>query len=215
MASRHSARSEARAGPLLVAAIGALAASDPRLLAAGTLIGFAGMLVDSALGSALQGRFFCSTCDESSEWPVHRCGSPTLRVGGLAWLNNDGVNLAMTVARRRPRRRGVAALGMMTLLLSACGADPVSPRPDEPGGTHTGTGSPGATITGTWQNVVIIQVPGDLQTWTTTWRFDADGSCLQTNVTESLAEGFPRTTERSCTYVILRNQDHHLLRHRR
>ena len=83
-------------GALLVAAIGALAGGDPRLLAAGTLIGFAGMLVDSALGSTLQGRFFCARCDESSEWRVHRCGEPTLRVGGLAWLNNDGVNLATT-----------------------------------------------------------------------------------------------------------------------
>jgi hypothetical protein len=34
--------------------------------------------------------------------------------------------------------------------------------------------------------------------WTTTWRFDAGGSCRQTIVAESLAEGFPRTTERSC-----------------
>ncbi len=96
----------------------------------------------------------------------------------------------------------MAALGAVALLLSACSADPVQPRPDEPGGNHSGTGSPSPTITGTWQNVVVIQVPGDLQTWTTTWRFDADGACLQTNVTESLAEGFPRTTERSCTYAI-------------
>ncbi len=83
-------------GALLVAATGALTGGDPRLLPAGTLIGFAGMLVDSAMGSVLQGRFFCAGCAEPSEWRVHRCGSPTLRVGGIAWLNNDGVNLAMT-----------------------------------------------------------------------------------------------------------------------
>ena len=48
---------------------------------------------------------------------------------------------------------------------------------------------------------MVIQVPGDLQTWTTTWQFDAEGTCRQTVITESLAEGFPRTTERACTWV--------------
>jgi hypothetical protein len=48
--------------------------------------------------------------------------------------------------------------------------------------------------------VVLIQVSGDLQRWTTTWRFDATGTCRQTIVTESLAEGFPRASERGCTY---------------
>jgi hypothetical protein len=49
--------------------------------------------------------------------------------------------------------------------------------------------------------VILIQVSGDLQRWTTTWRFDAGGTCHQTIVTESLAEGIPRTSERSCTYL--------------
>jgi hypothetical protein len=48
---------------------------------------------------------------------------------------------------------------------------------------------------------MLIQVSDDLQRWTTTWRFDADGTCRQAVVTESLAEGFPRTSERSCTYL--------------
>jgi len=47
-----------------------------------------------------------------------------------------------------------------------------------------------------------VEVPGDIQTWTTTWRFDSDGDCLQTSETESLAEGFPRVTERPCTFVV-------------
>jgi len=49
--------------------------------------------------------------------------------------------------------------------------------------------------------VVLIQVSDDLQRWTTTWRFDAGGTCRQTIVTQSLAEGFPRTSERSCTFL--------------
>jgi hypothetical protein len=49
--------------------------------------------------------------------------------------------------------------------------------------------------------VVLIQLSGDLQRWTTTWRFDAGGTCRQTIVTQSLAEGFPRTSDRSCTFL--------------
>ena len=54
---------------------------------------------------------------------------------------------------------------------------------------------------GSWRNVTVIQIPGDLQTWTTTWRFDADGTCRQTAESQSLLEGFPRTTSRPCAYV--------------
>jgi hypothetical protein len=39
-----------------------------------------------------------------------------------------------------------------------------------------------------------------VQRWTTTWRFDEDGACLQTVETLSLVEGFPRVTERPCSY---------------
>jgi uncharacterized protein (TIGR00297 family) len=86
------------AGALVVAAVGALAGGEPRLLPVATLIGFAGMLADSTLGAVLQGRFLCPACGESSEWRVHRCGTPTVRQGGIAWLDNDGVNLAATTA---------------------------------------------------------------------------------------------------------------------
>ncbi|MFL5516925.1 MAG: hypothetical protein ACJ8DJ_12255 [Gemmatimonadales bacterium] len=49
--------------------------------------------------------------------------------------------------------------------------------------------------------MILIQVADDLQRWTTTWRFDAGGTCRQTIVTESVVEGFPRTSERSCTFL--------------
>jgi uncharacterized protein (TIGR00297 family) len=84
------------AGAFLVSATGALGGGGGRLLAVGTLIGFAGMLVDSILGSMWQGRFFCPGCAEPSEWRIHRCGAPTVWRGGVAWLNNDVVNLAAT-----------------------------------------------------------------------------------------------------------------------
>jgi uncharacterized protein (TIGR00297 family) len=81
-------------GALLVAATGAGAGGGLVLLPVGTLVGFAGMVVDSALGSGWQGRFHCPACDLASEWRVHRCGARTVHVGGMAWLDNDGVNLA-------------------------------------------------------------------------------------------------------------------------
>jgi uncharacterized protein (TIGR00297 family) len=81
------------AGATVVAAAGALAAGMPALFPVAALVGFGGMLLDSALGAAAQGRFRCAECAERSEWRVHRCGRPTSHEGGLAWLDNDGVNL--------------------------------------------------------------------------------------------------------------------------
>lgn len=91
------------------------------------------------------------------------------------------------------------------LLLAACAGDPEGTAPFEPGGNTGGASSGGgaaAALVGTWQNVVVVEVPGDLQTWTTVWQFDADGICRQTVETESLAEGFPRITERACEYLV-------------
>lgn len=88
------------------------------------------------------------------------------------------------------------------MLLPACGeGGPTgTDRPGGSGGTSAGDG-PTERLVGTWRTVAVVQVPGDLQTWTTTWRFEAGGDCLQTVETESLAEGFPRVTERPCTFV--------------
>ena len=89
----------------------------------------------------------------------------------------------------------------------ACRGEPLAPSPGPPfpGGGCGGGGQAGGTspspLLGDWQTVVLIQVSGDLQRWTTTWRFDAGGACRQTSVTESLAEGIPRTSERTCTYL--------------
>jgi uncharacterized protein (TIGR00297 family) len=84
------------AGAALVAGTGALVSRLALLLPVATLIGFVGMLADSALGAGLQGRFHCPTCDESSEWRRHRCGTPTNWRGGVPWLDNDLVNLLAT-----------------------------------------------------------------------------------------------------------------------
>jgi uncharacterized protein (TIGR00297 family) len=86
----------AAGGALLVATCGAVASGMPLLLPVATLIGFLGMVADSMLGAVFQGRFQCPRCNEASEWRVHRCGASTTRKGGLAWLNNDGVNFLAT-----------------------------------------------------------------------------------------------------------------------
>lgn len=89
--------------------------------------------------------------------------------------------------------------------MAACSGDTTAPSPRLPatgpgGGVSTGGG--GATmLVGVWISTVVIEVPGDVQNWTTTWRFDADGTCRQTIVVESLAEGFPRTTIRDCSFI--------------
>jgi uncharacterized protein (TIGR00297 family) len=87
----------AAAGALIVAGSGALVSGMPLLLPVGTLIGFSGMVADSVLGALLQGSFHCPRCSEASEWPRHRCGASTIRKGGFAWLNNDGVNFLATI----------------------------------------------------------------------------------------------------------------------
>lgn len=94
------------AGALIVAGTGAIAGDLPVLLPIGTLIGFLGMVADSTLGALLQGRFHCPACDVASEWPVHRCGTATIREGGMAWLNNDAVNFVATALA------GCAAVGV-------------------------------------------------------------------------------------------------------
>jgi uncharacterized protein (TIGR00297 family) len=88
----------AATGALVVATVGALGAREPLLLPVATLIGFAGMLVDSALGASLQGRFRCPACARTSERRIHRCGAATVHQGGLPWLDNDLVNLTATAA---------------------------------------------------------------------------------------------------------------------
>ena len=86
----------ALAGAALVAGTAVVAGGPAALLGAGTLVGFLGMAADSLLGATLQARFRCPACDRASEWPVHRCGTPTRLEGGLRWLDNDAVNFAST-----------------------------------------------------------------------------------------------------------------------
>ena len=164
------------------------------------------MVADSVLGAVLAGALPLPACDLASEWRVHRCGTRTVRQGGFAWLDNDGVNLAATAFAALARGRGLAGLVSLTpaarrLQRRPIGAAHRSARRRVRHGHEQRRRAAAPTLVGTWRPSRVIEVPGDLQTWTTTWRFDADGTCRQTVVTESLAEGFPRTTERTCTWT--------------
>ncbi len=58
-----------------------------------TIGGIAGMLVDSVLGATLQASYVCETCNKQTEARVHRCGRRTSAAKGVAWIDNDVVNL--------------------------------------------------------------------------------------------------------------------------
>ncbi len=94
------------------------------------------------------------------------------------------------------------ALSLLLMLLPACGEGGPAGTERLPGDGVSGGQDAADLLVGTWRTVVVVEVPGDLQTWTTTWRFDADGSCRLVTERESLAEGFPWLTERPCTYLV-------------
>jgi uncharacterized protein (TIGR00297 family) len=83
-------------GAALVAGTAAIAGHAARLALWGTLIGTAGMALDSLLGGTVQARFVCPACEAPSERREHRCGTPTRLAGGWRWLDNDGVNALAT-----------------------------------------------------------------------------------------------------------------------
>ena len=60
--------------------------------------GAAGMVVDSLLGATIQGVFECPSCAARTERGDTICHGPVALIHGLPWLNNDGVNLAATLA---------------------------------------------------------------------------------------------------------------------
>ncbi|HEU5219366.1 MAG TPA: DUF92 domain-containing protein [Gemmatimonadales bacterium] len=84
-------------GAATVALSGALAGGGARLALIGIPVGFGGMLLDSLLGASVQGRFECPECGIATERRRHQCATPARRVGGLPWLDNDGVNALSTI----------------------------------------------------------------------------------------------------------------------
>ncbi len=63
-----------------------------------TLAGLLGSLFDSLLGATVQSIYYCPACAKETErHPLHTCGTPTTRLRGWPWLDNDLVNLGCSL----------------------------------------------------------------------------------------------------------------------
>jgi uncharacterized membrane protein len=60
--------------------------------------GIVGSTLDSVIGATLQQRRWCDRCQQPTERLVHDCGTTTRPSTGLAWLDNDMVNLVCGAA---------------------------------------------------------------------------------------------------------------------
>lgn len=81
------------AGAAFVGVMAWLVHWPPHVAVAAAAGGFAGALADSFAGATLQSRRRCTRCGVLTERAVHICGDVTQRIGGIPWLDNDGVNL--------------------------------------------------------------------------------------------------------------------------
>jgi uncharacterized protein (TIGR00297 family) len=77
---------------VLLSPAGTLSANTFLLI---TAAGLAGSLFDSFLGATVQAMYFCPTDNKETEkHPLHTCGTPTVHIRGMRWLDNDWVNFA-------------------------------------------------------------------------------------------------------------------------
>ncbi len=68
------------------------------LLVSAILGGLIGSLFDSFLGATVQAIYYCPRCQKETErHPEHLCGTPTEKIRGWSWLNNDWVNFACSL----------------------------------------------------------------------------------------------------------------------
>lgn len=84
-------------GAALVTIAAAALGWSPAAVVAAFTGGIAGCIVDSIVGGTLQSRRTCPACNAATERRVHSCGATTVHTGGIAWLDNDGVNAVATL----------------------------------------------------------------------------------------------------------------------
>jgi uncharacterized membrane protein len=69
--------------------------------------------VDSLLGAWVQVIYYCPACEKETErHPTHSCGTATMPLRGLPWLQNDWVNTACTLSG------ALIATGLVWLLMA-------------------------------------------------------------------------------------------------
>jgi len=88
------------AGALVMSALAMALAPRGALLGVWPLAvaGIAGMFADSTLGATVQGVYECPACAARWEQRDAVCHEPVRQLAGWRWLDNDGVNLAATLA---------------------------------------------------------------------------------------------------------------------
>ncbi len=89
------------AGAVGMAGLASLLQPDgaaPASAALTVVAGVVGMLADSLLGATVQVGFECPSCAARTERAGTVCHEPVVLVKGRRWLDNDGVNLAATLA---------------------------------------------------------------------------------------------------------------------
>ena len=74
--------------------------------------GLAGSMADSLFGATIQAMYYCPTCHKETERHIHSCGTTTSALRGIAWFNNDVVNLLATLIG------GMTAIGLQLCALS-------------------------------------------------------------------------------------------------
>jgi len=83
-------------GALWVALVAQLLA--PHTFVAVACAGIGGAVFDSVLGASVQSKRWCPNCKRATEREPHTCGANTSPLRGFAWIGNDTVNFASTLA---------------------------------------------------------------------------------------------------------------------
>ncbi len=66
--------------------------------------------------------------------------------------------------------------------------------------TSSGRSDGSPRLIGEWETTLVVSAGGDLQTWTTNWRFEASGSCRFRQTIRSVLSG-TREELRLCAWV--------------